>query len=84
MKITKGTIIRTIMLGIVLINYALKAAGIELINITESQITEVIEALVSIGVIVTGFWYNNSYSENAKKADEFMKQLNEEEQIAGE
>ena len=77
MKISKGTIVRTIMLIIVIINLILKQLGHDLINVSESEILTVVEMLIEIAVIVVSFWKNNSYTQNAIKADEFLKHLKE-------
>lgn len=79
MKITKGTLVRTIMLIIVLINMILKKMGIELINVDENAVLEIVETLIEIAVIVVSFWKNNSFTDKAIKADEFLKQLRESE-----
>ncbi|MBR2044041.1 MAG: phage holin [Clostridia bacterium] len=71
-KITKGTIVRTIMIGIVIINMILKKFGIDVINTDESTVASVVEALIEIGSIAAAWWYNNSFSEAAKKADRFF------------
>lgn len=81
MKITKGAVIRVILLVIVLINLVLKAAGKPILEIDEGSIAGCIEMLIEVLVIVVTWWYNNSFSENAKKADEFLKQLNESEEV---
>lgn len=78
-KITKGTIARTIMLGIVLINLILKHFGIDAINVSESEILTLIEAIIEVAVILISFWKNNSFTQNAIKADEFLKTLKEGE-----
>ena len=75
MKISKGTIVRTIMLIIVIINLVLKQLGHDLINVSESEILSVVEMLIELAVIVVSFWKNNSYTQNAIKADEFLKNL---------
>lgn len=79
MKISKGTIVRTVMLVIVIINLALKQLGHDLINVSESEILSAIEMLIELAVIVVSFWKNNSYTQNAIKADEFLKNLKESE-----
>lgn len=79
MKISKGTIVRTIMLVIVIINMILKACGKNIINIDENQILTVLEYIIEIAVIAVNWWKNNSFTENAKKADEFLKTLKESE-----
>lgn len=84
MKITKGTIIRTIMLAIVLMNYILQRLGIDVIRISENQITDAIETLISIAVIIVAWWENNSFSDKAKKADAFLKILQSGEEAEDE
>lgn len=79
MKISKGTIVRTIMLVIVIINLILKQLGHDLINVSESEILSVVEMLIEVAVIAASFWKNNSYTQNAIKADEFLKNLKESE-----
>ena len=75
MKISKGTIVRTIMLVIVIINMILKKCGVDLINVTESEILTAVEMIIELAVIVVSFWKNNSYTQNAIKADEFLRDL---------
>lgn len=84
MKISKGTIVRTVMLVIVIINLVLKQLGHDLINVSESEILSVVEMIIEIAVIAVSFWKNNSYSKNAIKADEFLKNLREMEKEADE
>lgn len=81
-NVTKGTVVRTIMLIIVMINMILNATGNNPINISESLVYEVIETLISVAVIIIGFWKNNSYTDNAQQADKYLEELrrfNEEE-----
>ena len=75
MKISKGTLVRTIMIVLVIVNMALQHFGYDIIDVEESTILALVEILIEIAVIVVGFWKNNSYSENAIKADEFLKKL---------
>lgn len=79
MKISKGTIVRTVMLVIVLINLVLKHFGIDVINVSESEILTFVEALLEVGTIIVAFWKNNSFTDKAIKADEFLKTLKESE-----
>lgn len=78
-NISKGTIVRTIMLAIVLINLILEKLGLDIINTGENTIAGVVEMVVEIGSIIASWWYNNSYTEKAKKADRFFKALKETE-----
>ena len=75
--ISKGTIVRTISLVIVLINIVLKKFGVDLINVSESEILTAVEMLIEIAVIVVAWWKNNSYSKRAIQADEYLKHLKE-------
>ena len=77
MKISKWTIVRTVMTALVALNLLLKAIGVEIINVNESAVVGVIEALIEVGCIICSWWYNNSFSEEAKRADAFFKTLKE-------
>ncbi len=79
MKISKSTIVRTILIVLVIINFFLEKLGVDLIPTDESTILMWVEWLIEIAVIVVGFWKNNSYSEKAIKADEFLNTLRESE-----
>lgn len=84
MKISKGTIIRTILIVIVLLNIILEKLGVDVIQADESEVAMLVETIIKIAVIVVGFWKNNSFSEKAIKADEFLKQLREESESVDE
>lgn len=79
MKITKATIVRTILLVMVLINFVLERVGIDIIPVSESGVLMFVETAIEIAVVVVAWWKNNSFSENAIKADEFLKTLRESE-----
>lgn len=79
MKISKGTIIRTIALAVVLLNMVLKALGKPLIDYDEGTVMYWLEYGIEIAVILVTFWKNNSFSPAAIKADEILKQLKAEE-----
>ena len=75
MQISKGTIARTISIVLVLVNIVLKQFGIDAINVSESEILSLLEALIEVAIIVVSFWKNNSFTQNAIRADEFLKTL---------
>lgn len=79
MEISKGTIVRTILLIIALINLGLKHFGLDIINVSESEVLSVVEYVIEIAIIVVGFWKNNSYTEKAIEADKFLQKLRESE-----
>ena len=78
MNISKGTIVRTILLIIVLINMGLSNLGYDIIDVTENEILVAVEYLIEIAIIIVAWWKNNSYTEKAIKADEFLKNLKNE------
>lgn len=75
MGITKGTIVRTVLLVIVLLNMALTKLGYDIIDVSESQILVAVEYIIEVAIIIVAWWKNNSFSEKAIKADEFLKTL---------
>ncbi len=80
MKISKGTIVRTILLLIAIINIGLQHFGIDIIKVDESEVASIVEYIIQIAIIVVGFWKNNSYTEKALEADKFLKDLRESEE----
>ncbi len=79
LKISKGTIVRTIMLIIVVVNMILQHFGIDIIKVDESEIASLVEIILELAVIIVTFWKNNSFTDKAIKADEFLKTLKESE-----
>jgi SPP1 family holin len=79
MKITKSTIVRTILIVLVIVNFILERCGIDVIPADESTILMFVETALEIAVIAVGFWYNNSFSSKALKAQEYLKELRESE-----
>ncbi len=78
MQISKGTIVRTVMLIIVLVNMILQHFGIDVIKVDESEVLSLVETVINLAVIIVAFWKNNSFTDKAIKADEFLKNLKEE------
>ncbi|MBQ2746430.1 MAG: holin [Clostridia bacterium] len=78
MKISKSTILRTALLLLVIINLILKKLGLNPLNISENEIAQFIELALEIAVIIAGWWYNNSFSKNALKAQNFLQELRKE------
>ena len=76
--ISKGTIARTIMLVIVLVNMVLQHFGIDVIKVDESEVLSLVETVINLAVIIVAFWKNNIFTDKSIKADEFLKNLKEE------
>ena len=74
MKISKGTIARTIILALALINQLLTAAGHNVINVSDEDINTLISTAFTIVSAVAAWWKNNSFTQAAITADEIMKE----------
>ena len=72
MKISKGTIIRTVILALALLNQVLAVFGISPLNIADDDISTVISTAFTIVSAIVAWWKNNSFSDAAIRADEFM------------
>lgn len=79
MRVTKSTIIRTILVIVAILNFALERFGVDVIPVSESWLLMALETTIEIAIVVVGFWKNNSYTEKAIKADEFLRELRESE-----
>lgn len=75
MKISAETIARTIVLFIAILNQILAILGKNRLEIAESDIYQIVTLVFTIGSAVWAWWKNNSFTQNALKADEFMKEL---------
>lgn len=79
MKVKTETIIRTIVLILALINQVLAIYGKDKIPITEDEIYQLITLVVTIGSALWAWWKNNSFTQPAIKADEYMEKLRQEQ-----
>lgn len=78
MKTESRTIIRTIVLAVALINQTLTAMGRNPLPWSDESIYELATLLVTIGISIWTAWKNNSFTKNAIKADNYLKELNEQ------
>ena len=75
MNISNGTIIRTVLLILALVNQILTVMGITPLPIEDEQITQLLSLAFTIGTSVWAWWKNNSFTLEAVKADEYLKSL---------
>lgn len=75
MNISNGTIIRTVLLILALVNQILTVMGITPLPIEDEQITQLLSLAFTIGTSVWAWWKNNSFTVEAVKADEYLKSL---------
>ena len=74
MNITSGTIARTIILVLALVNQLLTAMGHSVINISDESINTLISTGFTIVTAIVAWWKNNSFTQSALKADEVMRE----------
>lgn len=73
MKITAGTIARTIILALALVNQVLTACGISVIPIDDESIQTIVATTFTVVTAVVAWWKNNSFTKKAIAADAYMK-----------
>lgn len=74
MNITAGTIARTIILALALINQVLSATGHPVLPIEDAQIETLVTTGWTVVAAIVAYWKNNSWTAAAKAGDEVMKQ----------
>ncbi len=78
MKIDKATLVRTIILFFSVLNIILERFGISAIPIEDELVNEVISVGLLVFSTVSSWWKNNSFTKEARQADEYLKELKEE------
>lgn len=78
MKISRATIIRTVLLLVAIINAVLQILGKETLPFTDEEIGEAVSAIFLIVTTISAWWKNNSFTKNAIKADEYKSKLDKE------
>ena len=74
-KVSPDTIARTIVLALALINQLLINTGKTPIPIMEDDVYQLVSIIFTIVTAVIAWWYNNSFTKHAVRADEYMKAL---------
>ena len=78
MKISKETIIRTVLLIAALVNMALNAFGKNTLPFTDDEVSEIISVVFMAVTSIAAWWKNNSFTEKARIADIYLEGLREE------
>lgn len=79
MQITKRTIVNTVINALALINSVMVMIGKPVLNISTEEVNMLVSVVFTVVAWVSGFWYNNSFSEEAIKADEYLDLLRNNE-----
>ena len=74
-NISTGTIARTIVLALALINQALVMFGKSPLNIADDDIATVVSLLFTFASTAAAWWKNNSFTQAAIEADECLEKI---------
>ena len=75
MKITSGTLARTIILALALINQILSMCGIAVLPIEDAQVETIVTTLWTVIAAVVAWWKNNSFTQAALAGDALKDEI---------
>lgn len=73
LKISSGTIIRTVVLALALVNQVLTMLGMPVLPFDEQQVIDGLSMLFTTVASIWAWWKNNSFTKAAKTADAFLQ-----------
>lgn len=73
MKVKTGTIARTLILILALVNQVLSVLGYKLIPIEDEQINQLVTLICTVSTSLIAWWKNNSFTKKAIEADMTFK-----------
>ena len=80
--VTPGTIARTLILALALINQILTASGHSIIAVSDDDINTLITTGFTVVSALIAWWKNNSFTRPALKADEVLREEKQCEKAA--
>lgn len=81
-NVTAGTVARTVVLALALINQLLSATGHAVLPIEDAQIESLVSTAWTIIAAMAAWWKNNSVTDAAIKADKIKVDLKEGKSVA--
>lgn len=82
-NISAGTIARTIVLALALINQLLTVTGHAVLPITDEQVNTLVSTIWTVVAALWAYWKNNSLTPQAIEADAVMKDLKQGREPGG-
>lgn len=79
MKVSSGTIARTVILILALVNQVLSVLGYKIIPIEDGQINDFVTIAFTIGSALAAWWKNNSFTEAAIEGDKYKDIVKEQQ-----
>lgn len=74
MTITAGTVARTIILALALVNQVLSALGRPLLPIEDAQVETLVTTGWTVVAAMVAWWKNNSFTAAAQAGDQTMRE----------
>lgn len=74
-KVNAGTVARTIILALALINQVLTASGHSVLPIEDEQVNTLVSTGWTVAASMLAWWKNNSVTPAAIEADKVLKEL---------
>jgi len=74
-KIETGTIVRTVVLIIALINQVLTVCNINPLPVSEEEAGQTVSICLTVASSLWAWWKNNSFSQAAIEADEYKNHI---------
>lgn len=81
-NVTAGTIARTVILALALVNQLLSVTGHAVLPIENAQIESLVSTTWTIIAAMTAWWKNNSVTDAAIKADKIKVDLKQGKSVA--
>ena len=79
MKVSKSTIVRTVVLVVMLINQLLAAFGKSPLPFSDEEVDTFVSTVLTAVSALWAWWKNNSFTKAALKADKVLKELKAKE-----
>ncbi len=73
-NVNKETIVRTVVLVLALVNNVLTMCGKNPLPFSDEELYLGVSSVVTVCVTLWAWWKNNSFTQNAIEADEFLRE----------
>ena len=74
-EIPASTYVRYILMLLAIINMILSALGLNPIEVSETELYKNVSDILTVLILIANTWFNNSVTNEALDADQYMKQL---------
>lgn len=76
--LSAGTVARTLVLALALINQVLAISGYQIIDVADNDVYQAVSLIFTIEAAIVSWWKNNSFSKAAIEADKYLADLKSE------